>query len=239
MPSGPKRPMMERIQGQWRTALGLWRRHGAGALFSVAAEKLKRGGIVLHLFGLADPIALQTAAWAASIKIHDATRQEVERFCAEEARDWDGLAALDEGDRCLMQTLDGRCAGLVWMSTRPVVELLPGVRIRVPNDAVYSYRTWTEPSFRGYGLQGLRHRAVLEAARPQGRTRLLLFVGSTKFESLKGVHRSGCTQIGSVRIRTGGKGVSFTVAVTDPAWSSVVGVPHDVDPEIPASSRSA
>jgi hypothetical protein len=205
----------------WRTALGLLRRHGAGAVVCILASRLMPSRVVLHLVGVALRDAGGGEASPSRVPCRVATRQEVEDLVARGDEDPDALASLELGDPCLVQTIDGRFAGLVWVSTRPVVELLPGVRLRVPADAVYSYRTWTHPEFRGRSLQAQRHRAVLDFARAHGRDRLFAFVSSTNFASLKGVRKSGCRPIGTVRVTTRPDGVSFTVTITDSAWSGV------------------
>jgi GNAT superfamily N-acetyltransferase len=156
-----------------------------------------------------------------SARCHRATREEIETFVAEGHQEAEALAIFALGDPCLVQTVDERLAGVAWLCLRPEVELVPGVMLAVPADAVYSYRSWTHPDFRGRGLQSLRHRAILDFARPHGRRRLFLYVRSTNYESRKGVLKSGCKPIGRVRVTEGREGVSYTVTITDPAWSAV------------------
>ena len=80
----------------------------------------------------------------------------------------DSLPLFDRGSRCLLQTIDQRLVGVVWISTAPVVELHPGVCLSLPSDAVYTFRTWTNPAYRGHGLQGRRHLAALAMVRGDG-----------------------------------------------------------------------
>jgi GNAT superfamily N-acetyltransferase len=212
--------MMRRLRSRLRTLAALARRHGILAA-SHAVASLVRGRRVLQLVGVEDRDFVGPGAEPASAPCHQATLQEIEALVAEGHQEPEAFAIFALGDPCLVQTLDGRFAGLAWLSLRPVVELLPGVSLEVPPDAVYSYRSWTHPAFRGRGLQSLRHRAILDFARPHGRHRLLAFVRSTNFESLKGVRKSGCKPVGSVEVKTRGEHVSFEVTITDPAWSAV------------------
>jgi GNAT superfamily N-acetyltransferase len=214
--------MVLTAERNWKSALRLLRRHGLGAVLSVLESQLMPSQVVLHLVGLAlRDLEGKGESLRSMAPCHRATRAEVEDLVAQAYEEPEAMSCFELGDPCLVQTVDGRFAGLVWLSTRPVVELLPGVRLRVPEDAVYSYKTWTHPDFRGHSLQSLRHRAILDFVREQGRNRLFAFVKSTNFASLKGVRKSGCRPIGRVRVTTRPDGVSFTVSITDPAWSGV------------------
>jgi GNAT superfamily N-acetyltransferase len=221
--------MMRRLRSRLRTLAGLARRHGLRAAASAVAGLLRRRR-VLQLVGVEDRDFVGPARELASAPCHPATLQEIEALVAEGHQEPEAFTIFALGDPCLVQTVDGRFAGLAWLSLRRVVELLPGVSLEVPEDAVYSYRSWTHPAFRGRGLQSLRHRAILDFARPHGRHRLLAFVRSTNFESLKGVRKSGCKAIGSVQVKTRGDRVSFEVTITDPAWSAVRAAAPDRGP---------
>jgi RimJ/RimL family protein N-acetyltransferase len=186
--------------------------------------------VAFVLVGLAEADLDAAASDARSVaRCHRATREEVARLVTEGHQEPEALAIFDQGDACLVQLLDGRFAGLVWVSARPAVELLPGVSLHIPEDAVYSCRTWTHPAFRGEGLQSVRHRAILDFAREAGRHRFFAYVKSTNFESLKGVRKSGCKPIGKVQVNTRNGQASFTVTITDPAWSAVRGVEPEPD----------
>ena len=214
--------MVLTAERNWHSALRLLRRHGLGAVLRVLESQLMPNQVVLHLVGLAlRDLEGKAEPFCAMAPCHRATRAEVEELVAQAYEEPDAVSYFELGDPCLVQTVDGRFAGLVWLSMRPVVELFPGVRLRVPEDAVYSYKTWTHPDFRGHSLQSLRHRAILDFARAHGRDRLFAFVSSTNFASLKGVRKSGCRPIGTVRVTTRPDGVSFTVTITDSAWSGV------------------
>jgi hypothetical protein len=148
-----------------------------------------------------------------------AARSELERLPPEELRP-DSLPLFDRGDRCLLQSIGGRLAGVVWVSTAPVVQLFPGLRLDLPGNAVYTYRTWTDPELRGRGLQGRRHLATLSAVGGEGRTRLLCFVDRINLVSLKGVRKSGYEPIGTIRMSVSGD-PRPRLRIHAEAWSDV------------------
>jgi len=193
------------------------RQHGPGGAFRLGRAAAFPHLRFLVLFGLSDPSPLP--AFERPLECHFASRDEVAALPA-----WilkrDSLELLDAGDRCLVQTVDGRLAGVVWVSTARVVELHQGVCLTVPPDVVYTYRTWTEPEFRGLGLQGRRHLSVLEALGTEGRTRLLCFTDDANLASLHGVRRSGCVPIGRIRARRTGD-PRPVLRITAPSWSGV------------------
>jgi hypothetical protein len=154
---------------------------------------------ILVLFGLTQPMPAAGGAFGGGVEHRFASRAEVERLPNEHLRP-DSLLLFDRGDRCLLQSINGRLAGIVWVSTAPVVQLFPGVRLDLPANAVYTYRTWTDPAYRGRGLQGRRHLAALSAACAEGRPRLLCFVDRDNPVSLQGVRKSGCEPIGTIRM---------------------------------------
>jgi hypothetical protein len=193
------------------------RQHGPGGVVRLARGAAFPNLRFLVLFGLSDPASLP--ALERPLECHFASRDEAAALPGRVLKR-DSLGLLDAGERCLVQTIDGRLAGLVWVSTARVVELHPGVRLTVPPDVVYTYRTWTAPEFRGLALQGRRHLSVLEALRTEGRTRLLCFTDGAALASLHGVRRSGCVPIGRIRARRTGD-PRPVLRITAPSWSGV------------------
>ena len=196
-----------------------WRHHGAAGLVRLAGGRLFPNTRILVLFGLTQPLPVPGGAFGGGLEHRFAARAEVERLPPELLRP-DSLLLLDRGDRCLLQSVGGRLAGLVWISTAPVVQLFPGVRLGLPGNAVYTYRTWTDPEFRGRGLQGRRHLATLSAVGDEGRTRLLCFVDRSNLVSLKGVRKSGCEPIGTIRMKVSGD-PRPRLRIRAGAWSDV------------------
>lgn len=209
-----------------RVARALWR-HGPVGTFRLSRRALFPDVRFLVLFGLEGPRRMPDAD--RPIELHFATRDEVARLPPEIMKR-DTLALFDSGDRCLAQTIDGRLAGVVWVSTAPEVELHAGVRITIPPDVAYTYRTWTAPDFRGLALQGRRHLSVLGAVRTEGRSRLLCFSDGANLASLRGVRKSGCHPIGRLRARKTGD-ARAVLRITAPAWSDVRLAPAPQPPE--------
>ena len=195
-----------------------WRRYGIGGLLCRVRARLQPGSRTLVLFGLSQPVTL-AAEERSQVDHWFATRDEVARLPAGILTQ-DSLPAFDRGSRCVLQAIHQRLVGVVWVSTAPVVELHPGVCLSLPSDAVYSFRTWTDPAHRGRGLQGRRHLAILALVRGEGRSRLLCFCESTNLASLRGVRRSGCRPIGIVRMLKAGD-PRPTIEIEVPAWHEV------------------
>jgi hypothetical protein len=108
------------------------------------------------------------------------------------------LAHWREGDLCLLSLVDGQPAGYTWVHERGCPQILPGLRLRLPPGMLYNFAGYTHPGFRGLGLQGLRHRAVLEHPRWASADTLLGWVKTTNHASRRGQARSGYADIGRV-----------------------------------------
>ncbi|MFM1854742.1 MAG: hypothetical protein RLZ83_51 [Pseudomonadota bacterium] len=108
------------------------------------------------------------------------------------------LAHWREGDLCLLSLVDGQPAGYTWVHERGCPQILPGLRLRLPPGMLYNFAGYTHPGFRGLGLQGLRHRAVLEHPRWASADTLLGWVKTTNHASRRGQARSGYVDIGRV-----------------------------------------
>jgi hypothetical protein len=108
------------------------------------------------------------------------------------------LAHWREGDLCLLSLVDGKPAGYTWVHERGCPLILPGLRLRLPPGMLYNFAGYTHPGFRGLGLQGLRHRAVLEHPRWASARALLGWVKATNHASRRGQARSGYVDIGRV-----------------------------------------
>lgn len=108
------------------------------------------------------------------------------------------IERLRAGDDCLLSCVDGKIAGYTWAHTRGRPELIPGLTISVPAQYLYNFAGLTLPEFRGLGLQGYRHRELLDSGLLQDRQGLLGFVLHTNFASRRGQAKSGYRTIGSV-----------------------------------------
>jgi GNAT superfamily N-acetyltransferase len=114
------------------------------------------------------------------------------------------LAWPDLGYVCVLSEVDGQIAGYTWAHDLPVASLCSNLSITVPDEFVYNFDGFTHPRFRGYGLQSIRHRAVLEAPAWAGKAGLLGYVAGTNYASKQGQTKSGYVDVGSIwTVRTG------------------------------------
>lgn len=198
------------------------RRHGLLATLLLIREAVWPASYRLCLFGLTPGDARLLPPLPEALEDRVASRQEVESLRGQGQLSPGSIERFERGDRCLLQFISGRLAGLGWLATRPEVELGPSVRLRVPDDAGYSYRSWTDPEYRGRGLQARRALSFLRMVQAEGRGRLLLFVQRASFESLKGVRKAGYRPIGWIDVRERPGSIRWRITISDPAWSEVI-----------------
>lgn len=125
-------------------------------------------------------------------------------------------------NRCLGQFASDNLVGYSWLSFAGMVDLGWGLHFNLPDDMAYNYNGFTLPAFRGGGLQGLRHLAILKQAQLAGKTRLFAYVDHLNYRSLHGVRKSGYRYIGAINgLKRNGK-LRFVLDVEDAAWSEKV-----------------
>jgi GNAT superfamily N-acetyltransferase len=103
-----------------------------------------------------------------------------------------------QGDTCLLSYVDDKLAGYAWVHTDGQPELIPGLRLSVPQEYSYNFASFTHPDYRGCGLQSFRHRELLKNPRWQDRKGLLGYVVHTNYSSQRGQGKSGYKKIGSI-----------------------------------------
>ena len=108
------------------------------------------------------------------------------------------LALLHAGDTCLLSLVDGCIAGYTWVHVSGCPEIMPGLRLQLPEGVLYNFAGFTHPDFRGAGLQSRRHQAVWAQPAWAHMGRMLGYVKATNFASRQGQGRSGYRRIGSV-----------------------------------------
>jgi chemotaxis methyl-accepting protein methylase len=118
-------------------------------------------------------------------------------------------ALLREGNTCLLSLVDGRIAGYTWVHTQGRPELMPGLRLQLPQGALYNFAGFTHPDFRGAGLQSRRHEAVLAQTDWAHFPSMIGYVKATNFASRRGQTRSGYRNIGMV-LQLGWRGRLWT-----------------------------
>ena len=134
----------------------------------------------------------------------------------------DDLVSNESENRCLGQFASEKLVGYSWLSFSGMVDLGWGLHFNLPDDMAYNYNGYTLPAYRGGGLQGLRHLAILKHAQLAGKTRLFAYVDHLNYRSLHGVRKSGYRPIGAISgLKRDGK-LRFVLDVEDAAWSDKV-----------------
>ena len=123
--------------------------------------------------------------------------------------------------RCLLQ-LDGeKLAGYAWIWTHKLAYIDDGFHLNLPDDTIYNFKGYTNPDYRGFGYQALRHVKLLELLKDEGVKRLFGFVEYRNLRSLSGVKKSGYERVGTLTIAENKKKqkVSMKVELDDHFWS--------------------
>jgi len=179
-------------------------RYGLGAALSVSAHRLVN---TVMFFDRLDVILLERSRLApldekqkGKFSSRLALRADLERLQAIEG--WginqEKMQQFDQGAQCILSYVDGELAGYTWADPVGRPELIPGLRIRVPREYLYNYAGFTDPRFRGSGLQAYRHHSVLGNEAWLDRRGLLGYRRFTNFATLKGQNKSGYHKIGSI-----------------------------------------
>lgn len=120
--------------------------------------------------------------------------------------------------RCLLQ-LDGeKLVGYAWIWNSRLAYIDDGVHINLPDDTIYNYKGYTNPEYRGYGYQALRHLHLLRLTEPEGVKRLFGFVDHFNSKSLSGVRKSGYVPVGELRIRHKNGRATMVLDVQEDFW---------------------
>jgi hypothetical protein len=101
------------------------------------------------------------------------------------------MAGFLTGDKCLLSFVDNNLGGYTWVHSGGRPEIVPGLRIRIPDDYIYNFAAFTHPSFRGMGLQSFRHHEILARTEWSSRTGMIGYVERTNWSSKKGQSKSG------------------------------------------------
>lgn len=213
--------------GFLRSVARTWRRHGVWAACQWGLEALINGIVPferLHIIelqrdaavagaGLDTPPAAPRASAVAAPAFSTRRADEATLDALQKEGGWgiDGTkrALLQAGNTCLLSLVDGRIAGYTWVHTQGQPELLPGLRLQLPEGVLYNFAGFTHPSFRGAGLQSRRHEAVLAQPDWADRPSMFGYVKATNFASRRGQARSGYRKVGMV-LQLGSRGRLWT-----------------------------
>lgn len=108
------------------------------------------------------------------------------------------MACFHQGDVCLLSYVDDKLAGYTWAHTQGRPEMVPGLTLSIPGQYLYNYAGFTHPDFRGHGLQGFRHHALLDDPQWRDKKGLMGFVLRTNYSSRRGQDKSGYQRLGDV-----------------------------------------
>lgn len=122
--------------------------------------------------------------------------------------------------RCMLQEDGERLVGYAWIWSNRLAYIEDGVHLNLPDDMIYNYKAYTNPDYRGFGFQALRHLNLLRLTRDEGVRRLFGFVDQFNSKSLHGVRKSGYVPVGTLRIRRRGARVCMIVDVEETFWSN-------------------
>jgi GNAT superfamily N-acetyltransferase len=130
--------------------------------------------------------------------------------------------------RCLLQMDGEHLAGYAWIWNSRLAYLedieggvhVDGVHVNLPDDTIYNYKAYTNPDYRGYGYQALRHLQLLKMTEAEGVKRLFGYVDHFNSSSLKGVRKSGYVPVGELRVRHRGGRAKMILDVQEDFWSS-------------------
>lgn len=122
--------------------------------------------------------------------------------------------------RCMLQLDGDKLVGYAWIWTHRLAFIDDGVHLNLPDDTIYNYKGYTNPEYRGYGFQALRHLNLLKLTEAEGVRRLFGFVDRFNSKSLKGVRKSGYIKVGEMRIKHRNGKVRVALEVDEHFWSS-------------------
>jgi hypothetical protein len=185
-------------------------------------------GKKLILFALSDPKPIQKAIDASQKHLFKfATASELKKLCVQLKNDPDNypsekdFSELSEGRcRCLVQLDGDTLAGYAWVWNSKLAHIVDGFHLNLPDDTIYNYKGYTNPKYRGYGFQAMRHLKLLEFLNSEGITRLFGYVDRTNPRSLRGVAKSGYQPVGQLTISHYKNGdVSFKLKLDSHFWA--------------------
>jgi GNAT superfamily N-acetyltransferase len=210
-----------------------YRKHGLGEALRVGRDSVRHAGESRKiLVVLSEPRPVPRAIEAASTHTFKfATAQELEALGRNPAY---GIAPTDVervsdgAARCLLQLDGDTLAGYAWIwnSRLAYVEddrvAGDGVHINLPDDTIYNFKAYTNPDYRGYGFQALRHLQLLKLTEDEGVRRLFGYVDHFNPDSLKGVRKSGYVPVGELRIRHRKGRARLVMDVEESFWTATL-----------------
>lgn len=200
------------------------RQAGWRGVFDVAERRVRPHTRRIYLYALSEPRPAPKAEAAAATHVtRFATPDELVAIHArgDATLSKNDLLAAQKGDRCLLQLDGDALVGYAWIAGSPLVYVAEGFYIRLPDDTVYNYKAWTNPAYRGFGFQALRHLRLLEATAGEGVRRLFGYVDAVNLSSLQGVAKSGYERVGALWISRRNGRVRLSARVDAEFWPDI------------------
>lgn len=215
---------LERLQVGLQSVTEAYHDHGLLEATRLLWSGLRLAGTVrLFLFALSQPRPLPEAKEAArGHRFAFATERQLQQLCEQPGSGIEGMdvARVARGTaRCLTQWDGERLVGYAWVWNSPIAFIEEGVHLNLPDDAIYNYKSYTAPEYRGFAFQALRHQVLLDRLAPEGKRRLFGFVHHLNSNSLRGVRKSGYQKVGELRITKRGERVHVSLVTDRDFWS--------------------
>jgi GNAT superfamily N-acetyltransferase len=214
-----------------------YRKHGLREAVRVGHDGVRYAGAsrkILVVLSEPKPIprAIEAAATHTFTFATAAQLEELSRTPAYSITPADVQRVADGVARCLLQLDGDKLAGYAWIWNGRLAYLedvengvhVDGVHINLPDDTIYNYKAYTNPDYRGYGFQALRHLQLLKMTQDEGVRRLFGYVDHFNSDSLKGVRKSGYVPVGELRIRHAKGRATMVLDVEESFWTSTLRV---------------
>ncbi|HWI21734.1 MAG TPA: hypothetical protein VNT22_03865 [Baekduia sp.] len=230
-PRATLRAVRQRLQSL--LLIETYKKHGLGEVLRIGRDGIRYFGETRKiLVALSDPRPLPKAIEAS--KTHEfkfATPQELLRIAENPAYliSPEDIEYVSNGiARCLLQMDGDKLAGYAWIWNSRMAYLedieggvhVDGVHVNLPDDTIYNYKAYTNPDYRGYGYQALRHLQLLKMTEGEGVKRLFGYVDHFNSSSLKGVRKSGYVPVGELRVRHRRGRAKMVLDVQEDFWTS-------------------
>jgi hypothetical protein len=231
---------METLRLGWRGVQNLpvvetYRKHGLREAARIGGAGVRHAGESRKiLVVLSEPRPIPKAFEAAATHTFAfATADQLRELQANPAYgigDLDVARARDDIARCLLQLDGDQLAGYAWIWNSRLAYLedvenglhVDGVHVNLPDDTIYNFKAYTNPAYRGFGFQALRHLQLLKLTEPEGVRRLFGFVDHFNTDSLKGVRKSGYVPVGELRVRHRNGRATMVMDVDEAFWTSTL-----------------
>jgi GNAT superfamily N-acetyltransferase len=154
----------------------------------------RRGG--LHVFGVYYRRlgAVAARALVPGLSCRRLNEEELRPFCADpELELREGM--LSSGNACVGAFDGEELAGYVWFAYGDAPHL-NGVRVRVPEQAIYRYKAFVRPAYRGRGIAPFLYGAADEMVARPGRSHVVNCVALQNTPSIAASLRSGDETLG-------------------------------------------